>query len=63
MKTIKSDRQGGRGFFWEADAVAADVVAGRKENAVMPLAETVRVMKVMDSIRKQGGAKFPQDHD
>ena len=62
-QTVKSDRQGGRGFFWEADAVALDVAAGRKENAVMPLAETVRMMKIMDSIRKQGGAKFPQDRD
>lgn len=61
--TVRSDRQGGRGFFWEADAVALDIAAGRKEDAIMPFAETVRVMEIMDSIRKQGGARFPQDHD
>jgi hypothetical protein len=59
--TVKSDRQSGRGFFWEADAVALDIVAGRRESLVMPLAETIRVMKIMDSIKKQGGARFPQD--
>lgn len=61
--TITSNRQGGRGFFWEADAVALDIAAGRKENAIMPWSETVLVMKIMDSIRKQGGAKFPQDSE
>ena len=61
--TVKLDLQGGRGFFWEADAVALDIAAGRKENAVMPFAETVRVMKIMDNIRRQGGARFPQDHE
>lgn len=57
------DRRGGRGFFWEADAVALDIAAGRKENAIMPWAETVRVMEIMDEARKQGGAKFPQDDE
>ena len=61
--TFTSDRQGGQGLFWEADAIALDIAAGRKENAIMPWAETVRVMKIMDHIRKQGGAKFPQDSE
>jgi predicted dehydrogenase len=51
----------GRGFFWEADAVALDVAAGRKESDVMPWAETVRVMEIMDEVRRQGGARFPRD--
>lgn len=51
----------GRGFFWEADAVAQDLEAGRKENATMPWAETMRVMKIMDGVRKRGGARFPVD--
>jgi predicted dehydrogenase len=51
----------GAGFFWEADAVAMDIAAGRKENAIMPHAETLRVMEMMDEIRRQGGARFPQD--
>lgn len=51
----------GRGFHWEADAVALEIAAGRTESAVMPWSETIRVMEIMDEIRRQGGAKFPQD--
>ncbi|KAL1979152.1 hypothetical protein VTN96DRAFT_6674 [Rasamsonia emersonii] len=51
----------GKGFFYEADAVAQDIAAGRVENAVMPWGETRRVMALMDGIRKRGGAHFPQD--
>jgi predicted dehydrogenase len=51
----------GFGFFWEADAVAMDIAAARKENAIMPHAETLRVMEMLDEIRRQGGARFPQD--
>jgi hypothetical protein len=51
----------GMGFYWEADAVALDIAAGRKENAIMPHAETVRVMEMLVEVRRQGGARFPQD--
>lgn len=51
----------GRGFFWEADAVAHDIKAGRSENATMPWAETLRMMKIMDGVRQKGGARFPVD--
>ena len=51
----------GKGFYWEADAVALDIAAGRKESAIMPHAETLRVMEMLDEIRRQGGARFPQD--
>lgn len=51
----------GFGLFWEADAVAHDIAAGRKENATMPWAETVRLMRIMDGIRRRGGARFPVD--
>ena len=52
--------QGG-GFFWEADAVALDIAAGKRENDVMPWGETVRVLEMMDEVRKQGGARFEGD--
>lgn len=55
--------QSGRGFYFEADAVALDIAANRLENGVMPHAETLRVMEMMDQIRLQGGARFPQDED
>ncbi|KAK3653410.1 hypothetical protein LTR56_004614 [Elasticomyces elasticus] len=51
----------GRGFYWEADAVALDLQAGRKQNATMPWAETMRVMRIMDGVRQRGGARFPVD--
>lgn len=51
----------GRGFYYEADAVALDVAAGRTENDVMPWSETLRVLDILDEVRRQGGAKFPQE--
>jgi len=51
----------GVGFMWEADAVALDVASGRKENAIMPMGESLRMMRLMDDIRKIGGLKYPQD--
>lgn len=53
----------GFGFYYEADAVALDIAAGKKENNVMPHSETLRMMRLMDEIRMQGGATFPQDDD
>jgi predicted dehydrogenase len=53
----------GMGFYYEADAVALDIVAARLQNETMPHAETVRVMEMMDEIRRQGGARFPQDDE
>jgi predicted dehydrogenase len=57
---FKFDRVG-MGFYWEADAVAVNIVEGKRENAIMPHAETLRLMRIMDEIRRQGGARFPQD--
>jgi predicted dehydrogenase len=51
----------GWGFHWEADAVALDILAGKKESIVMPLAESLRMMQTMDSIRKANGLVYPQD--
>ncbi|KAJ5953687.1 hypothetical protein N7454_000583 [Penicillium verhagenii] len=44
----------GKGFFYEADAVANDIFAGRVENATMPWDETLRVLALMDGIRARG---------
>lgn len=52
----------GRGFYWEADAVALDIAADRKESETMPWAETARVMELLDEARRQGGVVFPQDN-
>lgn len=50
-----------QGFIYEADNTALDLAAGRKESEIMPWAETIRVMEMMDEIRRQGGTKYPQD--
>jgi len=46
---------------WEADAVALDIANGRTENGIMPVEESLRIMKLMDGIRRQGGLVYPQD--
>ncbi|RWA05157.1 hypothetical protein EKO27_g9945 [Xylaria grammica] len=51
----------GRGYTYEADATALDVLAGKKESDVMPWAETLRVMEIMDEIRRQGGTVYAAD--
>ncbi|KAJ5279025.1 hypothetical protein N7478_004397 [Penicillium angulare] len=52
---------GGKGFYYEAYCIALDIAAGKMESSIMPLDETLRVMEMLDTIRAQGGAKFPQD--
>jgi len=51
----------GSGFYFEADAVALDIQAGRTENAVMPWAETIRVLEILDGVRRDNGVVFPQE--
>ncbi|KAK1676966.1 dimeric dihydrodiol dehydrogenase [Colletotrichum godetiae] len=53
----------GRGYYWEADNAALDVLAGKLESDVMPWAETIRVIEMMDEIRRQGGTVYPQDKE
>ncbi|EOO01320.1 putative dimeric dihydrodiol dehydrogenase protein [Phaeoacremonium minimum UCRPA7] len=55
--------EGTVGFFWEADAVAEDIAHGRNENAIIPLDETLRMMRLMDGIRREAGLIYPQDRD
>ncbi|CAG9981124.1 unnamed protein product [Clonostachys byssicola] len=50
-----------QGFIYEADNTALDLAAGRKESTIMPLSETVRVMEIMDEVRRQGGTVYPVD--
>ncbi|KAL2441735.1 putative D-xylose 1-dehydrogenase (NADP(+)) [Exophiala dermatitidis] len=50
-----------RGFIYEADDTALDLAAGRKESPIMPWKETIRVMEILDEIRRQGGTRYPQD--
>lgn len=51
----------GRGFQYQADNVALDVLNGKLESSIIPHAETIRVMEIMDEIRRQGGTRYPVD--
>ncbi|KAI0152821.1 dimeric dihydrodiol dehydrogenase [Xylariaceae sp. FL1272] len=53
----------GRGYTYEADATALDIIAGKKESDVMPWSESVRVLEIMDEIRRQGGTVYAVDKD
>jgi predicted dehydrogenase len=55
--------EGAKGFYFEADAVAEDLKAGRLENDVCPLGESFRVLGLMDLVRKMNKLKYPQDED
>jgi predicted dehydrogenase len=51
----------GYGFYYEADSVALDIAAGKLEDDTMPLAETLRILDLMDEVRRQTGMTYPQD--
>lgn len=49
----------GHGLFWQADECARCVRKGKCDSDVMPLKETLLVMKVMDKAREQGKLEYP----
>lgn len=49
----------GNGYNYEADEVARCLRAGLLESDVMPLDETLAIMRTMDEIRAQWGLKYP----
>lgn len=51
----------GNGYNYEADEVARCVAAGRTESKVMPLDETLSIMRTLDAIRAQWGLKYPME--
>ncbi len=53
----------GEGFQFEAMEVASCLREGRKESSVMPLKDTLSVMRVLDTARRQLGLKFPMEDD
>ncbi len=48
-------------MFWEADSVARALAENKLENELMPLDETIEVLKVMDKLRAIGGLKYPPE--
>jgi predicted dehydrogenase len=51
----------GNGYQYEAEEVMRCVMAGEKESSLMPLAETLSVMKTLDAIRREWGLVYPQE--
>ncbi len=49
------------GYEYEFQECVRAIQSGRTESWSMPLAETVRVMEIMDSIRRQWGFVYPQE--
>ncbi|KAF2788471.1 NAD(P)-binding protein [Melanomma pulvis-pyrius CBS 109.77] len=50
----------GHGMFWEADSAARCLARGELENKIMPLDETIEVLRVMDQLREIGGLNYPE---
>ncbi len=49
----------GSGYQYEAVAVMDGIRAGRTESPIMPLDETLAIMRVMDDLRAQWGLRYP----
>ena len=49
----------GNGYYYEAAAVGAALRAGKLEHEIMPLDETLAIMRTMDRIRAQWGLTYP----
>ncbi len=49
------------GYNYEADEVARCLRAGKLESDIMPLDETLALMKTMDDVRAQIGLKYPME--
>jgi predicted dehydrogenase len=51
----------GNGYNYEAAEVMACLRAGKLESEVMPLDETLSIMRAMDQLRAQWGLKYPME--
>lgn len=58
--TLEVERLGW-GYSYEADAVAADLMAGKTENSWMTHQFSMELMQQMDEIRRQIGLVYPQE--
>ena len=51
----------GNGYNCEAQAVMECIRAGKLESEVMPLDETIQLMETLDTVRAQGGLRYPME--
>ena len=52
----------GNGYNYEAVAAMESIRAGKKENDIMPHADSLAIVKISDELRKQWGLKYPTDN-
>lgn len=50
----------GHGMYWEADDAARCIRDGKTESEIMPWAESILVMEVLDEVRQQNGLTYPE---
>lgn len=55
---VTDDRES-RGYAFEAEEVGRCLLTGEKESPLIPLDESLRIMKLLDEIRDQWGLKYP----
>lgn len=51
----------GNGYNYQAEAVMECLYEGKLESELMPLDESLAIMKIMDELRRQYGIKFPTE--
>jgi len=51
----------GNGYNYQAEEVMNCMRAGKTQSKIMPLDETLSIMKTMDSIRKQWALEYPME--
>ena len=49
----------GLGYCHQIEAVSADILQGRKTSSVYPIEQSIRVMQVLDALRKPWGLSYP----
>jgi predicted dehydrogenase len=49
------------GYFHEAEEAMRCLRAGLTESSIMPLDESLKIMKILDTLRKQWGLKYPME--
>jgi predicted dehydrogenase len=60
-ETFYETKRLGWGYSYEAEAVQADLRAGRTENALMTHTFSIELMALLDEIRSQIGLKYPNE--
>jgi predicted dehydrogenase len=55
-----NDQRKLNGYIFEAEEAMQCLREGRKESRIMPLDETLSIMKTLDTLRKQWGLEYPE---